>query len=241
MGQAGRTAILVDPPLAGSTNMTIDQDMLQCAEASEYPVTLLRLYSWEEPTVSIGYHQGVEDSFNWEYCRARGIPVVRRPTGGRAVLHADELTYSVVSNDPGQYPIGSLDHTYLAIAKCLQMGFSMLGIATELAVGSRDTEVELKGAGKPPCFASASRHELLCEGRKLAGSAQRRLKRSFLQHGSIPLSLDATLMAAALGVNQDLILRTTISLSEAAGREVVFRELAEALRAAFSQAWATTT
>jgi lipoate-protein ligase A len=237
--QRNRSFVLVDPPLSGAANMAIDQDLLNCAEASDYPVTFLRLYAWERPTVSIGYNQRPEQSFDWDYCHLHAVPVVRRPTGGRAVLHAGELTYAVASSDPGLYPLDSVDRTYLALAKTLQSGLARLGIDAELAIGSREPAPERTAGVKPPCFASASRHELLVHGRKVVGSAQRRLRRSFLQHGSIPLRLNTRFTAAVLGVSEELILRTTTSVSDAAGRDVLFEEVAEALAEAFRENWAT--
>jgi len=227
--------LTIDPPHSGLRNMEIDLALLQDAEQQPEPSTFVRFYRWDVPTVSLGHYQRAEQAADLRYCEAHGIPVVRRPTGGRAVLHAAELTYTVVSSDPRFFPLHSLDLTYLTIAKALQGGLTRLGIASELAPGSRETGRVSAAGVKAPCFASASRHELLVGGRKIAGSAQRRLKRSFLQHGSIPLDLDVPTMAGALGVSEQLIAGTTISVSEAAGRAVSFAELADALKEGFAE------
>ncbi len=215
--------------------MQIDECRLKDAEEQFAPTTFLRFYQWDTPTVSLGRYQRPELGANLQYCQDNGIPVVRRPTGGRAVLHGRELTYSVVSNDRRFFPLHSLDLTYQGIARALQYGLGRLGITSQLAPGLRPTLRLSAGKAKLPCFASASRHELLVEGRKIAGSAQRRLRRSFLQHGSIPLEIDVEAMALALGVSEQLIAKTMISVSEAAGRPVSFNELAAALEEGFAR------
>ncbi len=215
--------------------MQVDRMLLEEAELEAEARSFLRFYRWDVPTVSIGHHQQPERAADVAYCAANHIPVVRRPTGGRAVLHDCELTYAVVSNDHRFFPLGSLDRTYLVIAQALQKGLGRLGICSDLAAGGREIGSSARVDLKHPCFASASRHELLVGGRKIAGSAQRRLKRAFLQHGSIPLELDVPVMARALGVSEQLIAASTTSVSEAAGRKVEFEELAAALQAGFEE------
>ena len=142
--------------------------------------------SWDVPTVSIGHHQQAERAADTRYCAEHGIPVVRRPTGGRAVLHDCELTYAVVSNDRRLFPPGRLDQTYLVVARALQTGLGRFGFGRAGRRRQGDRAV-IRGRGKSllrlGVAARAARR-----GRKIAGSAQRRLKRSFLQHGSIPLN-----------------------------------------------------
>ncbi len=218
--------------------MQIDRGLLDEAEQEAEARTFLRFYRWDVPTVSIGHYQAPERAADPAYCAANRIPVVRRPTGGRAVLHDCELTYAVVSNDRRFFPLQSLDQTYLVIARALQCGLARLGVCSQLAAGGREIASPGRTNLKHPCFASASRHELLVGSRKIAGSAQRRLKRSFLQHGSIPLELNVPAMAGALGVSEQLIAHSVISVSEAAGRPVSFDELAEALEAGFEEVFA---
>ncbi len=231
----------VDPAQAGSINMQVDRALLDEAEQEAEARSFLRFYRWDVPTVSIGNHQQPERAADVAYCAANHIPVVRRPTGGRAVLHDRELTYAVVSNDSRFFPLDSLDQTYLIIARALQGGLARLGVCSNLAAGGREIGSVARIDLKNPCFASASRHELLVGGRKIAGSAQRRLKRSFLQHGSIPLELDVPVMAGALGVSEQLIAASTISVSAAAGREVGFEELAAALKEGFEEVFGVRT
>jgi len=227
--------IIVDGPLPGLVNMEVDSNLLSSAEANPLPQTVVRLYSWEKPTVSIGRHQAPEKAVNLSVCAELEVPVVARPTGGRAVLHDVELTYAVVSNDEARFPISGLQPSYLAIAKILAAGLGKLGICCELAPGVRETASSFRTEVKNPCFASASRHELLVRGRKVAGSAQRRLRRSFLQHGSIPLRLDCERMARILGSQPSLLQNSMTCIEEAVARPVSLAELTEAMRSAFEE------
>ena len=225
----------VDPPRSGTENMRIDLALLNNLEKCSERMTFLRFYDWETPTVSLGKHQKADGAVDCSYCRQSAIPVVHRPTGGRAVLHDCELTYAVVSNDPKCFPLSSIRETYRLIAMSLQEGMGGLGIVTQLAGSSRKNRSLSGQQLEDPCFVSPSYCELLYEERKIVGSAQRRLRRSFLQHGSIPLQVNHATMAASLGVSEELLRRSVVSLSEALGRVVARRTLCEALQAGFEQ------
>lgn len=230
---------IVDLSRSGAESMEIDEALLQRTEESSKTNTILRFYPWKEPTVSLGKHQKLEESVELSYCRLHAIPVVRRPTGGRAVFHSEELTYALVSNDSRHFPLHSVQATYRTIAGALKRGLEQLGIVVELAGGARGESLRSL-APRKPCFVSASRCELLSQGRKITGSAQRRLSRSFLQHGSIPLRIDYPVMASALGVNEHLLKTTVISVSAAAGCEVSFHRCCEALRSGFEETFRVT-
>ncbi|MBE0566775.1 MAG: lipoate--protein ligase family protein [Krumholzibacteria bacterium] len=172
-----RLRVLADGALPGAANMARDRDLLAAYRPGDDPV--LRIYRWDPPAVTIGYNQQVDD-FDADGVRAAGWDVVRRPTGGRAILHADELTYAVVGTSPGPLFGDSLHDVYLTINRALVAFLAGLGIAAEIAEGeSRD---EARGL---VCFRSAGRYEIAVAGRKLVGSAQRRTGGCFLQHGSI--------------------------------------------------------
>jgi lipoate-protein ligase A len=225
-----KPAYLIDPPQSGPINMAADWKWLQHAESSASPLTMVRFYGWDSPTISLGKHQTPARAVNLEYCRCRQIPIVHRPTGGRAVLHDRELTYAIVSNDRLLFPFTGISETYSFAAQILADGLAQIGV--EVQVASRTHEFTQSLHDKP-CFASTTRHELLHRTRKIAGSAQRRLKRSFLQHGSIPLEIDYHLMSRVLGVEEQLLRTQMTSVSEAAKRTVEFGELAEVLKSAF--------
>ena len=188
--------LILDPALDGATNMAIDGELLAAIESSTEPRTVLRFYSWIRPTISYGRSQPKAKAVNIEFCRKAGIDVVRRPTGGRVVLHDDELTYAVISNDPSYFSVDSIYETYKRISEALSQGYRSLGVETVLAADTRLTSRQKDGSSYP-CFASPSRYELMVEGRKILGSAQRRLRRSFLQHGSMPISCNRLLLAHA--------------------------------------------
>lgn len=217
--------------------MEVDLALLEEVEAATLPMTRVRVYRWDRPTVSLGRHQTAEKAADLSYCGEKGIPVVWRPTGGRAVFHGDELTYAVISNDASTFPVGDVTASYRVIAAVLAGALRDLGIDVELASGKGATRPLKRGCSQPPCFLSASRFELVHQGRKLAGSAQRRLRRSFLQHGSMPLRLDYTAMAGALRAEESSLRLSLVSVSEAAGREVGFEALAEALHRSFEAAF----
>ncbi|MFO7654538.1 MAG: biotin/lipoate A/B protein ligase family protein [Candidatus Krumholzibacteriia bacterium] len=157
--------------------MARDRALLERQRRGDPPV--LRLYRWSPPAVSIGYHQDQAD-FPLERARVLGWDVVRRPTGGRAILHAEELTYAVVAGSPSPLFGSSLHSSYARINEALLAFLSDLGIAGEISSG--ESRAEARGT---VCFQSAGQYEVRVGGRKLVGSAQRRSERAFLQHGSI--------------------------------------------------------
>jgi len=221
---------LLHSPRPGIVNMEVDRRLLERVETSPCQCTLVRFYRWERPTVSLGSHQRTERALNHRHCLEQGIPWVHRPTGGRAVFHADELTYAVVSNDPFHFPLHSLQQTHRKISLALRRGLQLLGIETTLAArSSRPPDSSPTGSQKP-CFTAPCFHEVVQGSRKIVGSAQRKLKRSFLQHGAIPLTIDYPNMAGALGVNPDLLRSKALSVSAAAGRPIAFETLSRALR-----------
>ena len=188
--------LILDGALAGETNMAIDGDLLASVQADPEPRTVLRLYSWAAPTISLGRNQKIDRAVDMEFCRAEGLDVVHRPTGGRAVLHDDEVTYAVVSNDPTDFDGGTVYGTYRRISEALAEGYRRLGADVALAPDTRRLGASGNGADYP-CFVSPSRYELMVGGRKVAGSAQRRLGRGFLQHGSLPITCNRALLARA--------------------------------------------
>ena len=163
------------------TNMATDEWLLRRSEG-----LFVRLYGWQPAAVSVGYGQNPAQELNLEKLTADGIDVVRRLTGGRAVLHAEELTYSVCGDIGGIFGT-TLAQTYEIIASALRSSLLNLKIPVELEKGG-SSDMRVKNGVSLPCFASTSRWEITLEGRKLVGSAQRREKNRFLQHGSILLS-----------------------------------------------------
>ena len=229
----------------GATNMAVDEAILEGVDRGSSPPTL-RVYAWEPPTVSTGHSQKASVELDLEACRKRGFGVVRRPTGGRAVLHAGELTYSVVGRS-GEPPLGgTIAESYEAIANGLLLGLEELGVRAELAA----VAAAPRGRGEvaPPCFVSAGRFEIVVAGRKLRGSAQRRSGAAVLQHGSLLTDGTHVQLADVLRVRKEAdraaIRRTLVSkttnLAAILSRSLEFEELACAMRVGFERAWGIT-
>ncbi len=171
-------------PCDAAYNMALDE-AIAFAVRKGRTLPTLRVYGWEVPSVSIGSFQGIPD-INREYCAGSNIPVVRRPTGGRAILHGDELTYGFSSGNEGPFSKGLLE-TYRLISTALQSGLEMAGVR---AVIKREREPGRNLTRSPLCFQSTSYGEISFDRKKLIGSAQKRWPDGFLQQGSIPYSLD---------------------------------------------------
>jgi lipoate-protein ligase A len=172
---------IVDEPRSPRWNMAVDNAILNAVVLGRSRPTL-RFYRWSRPAVTLGFHQKIDRVLDVAAVKRAGIEVVVRPTGGRAVLHGDDLTYSIAlpRDTVAAYGITEL---YKLLSEALREGFRQMGIEVELARGNRG---EL-GPGPQPCFASTARYELVVGGKKLVGSAQRRYRGGVLQQGSIPL------------------------------------------------------
>ncbi len=190
-----RWTLISEPAAArGAWNMAVDETLFRRAEEDAASEPVLRLYTWSPACLSLGHHQGFREACDPDYCAARGFDVVRRPTGGKAVLHDDEVTYSVVGRmDRPPFSGLSLIETYGLIAEALADGLRRLGL--EVALSQRAGSVS--PAGGAPCFLVPSEKEITVDGRKVVGSAQRRGQRAFLQHGAVPLHLDYEALALA--------------------------------------------
>ena len=162
--------------------MQRDAQLLETLGATDPAV--LCFYTWKRPTISLGWMQRASELLDLAACKRDGVDVVQRPTGGRAILHEDEVTYSFVGTTACPPFDAGLQATHLLLAECLQRGLAILGVDAELSRPSSDPQRRLI---RQPCFSSAGRAELMVHGRKLLGSAQRRSKNAFLQHGSLLL------------------------------------------------------
>lgn len=193
--------VIEDSPRAGAENMGVDEAILLAHAAGKVPPTL-RFYRWNPPAVSLGYFQDYLTEVDAAACRRLGVDIVRRTTGGRAVLHDKEVTYSViVSMD--QLP-GTVAETYLRLAGGLVLGLRDLGVDAVLAP-ERGAPGGTGDAGSPggACFEVPSSYEIVAGGKKVVGSAQVRRQGAILQHGSILLELDAALLARVLGLGSE--------------------------------------
>ncbi len=188
-----RWRLLKDPPMEGASNMARDEAILRNFVVGDSLPTL-RLYSWSSPTISIGYAQKADRFLALE----RALPVVRRLTGGRAVLHDMELTYSIVAPTSNSRFNGGIDAAYRLIGGAIVDALKVLGVNAEIVRPSSEARSRGKKRDEA-CFNSHSRYEITLEGRKLSGSAQRRFGDLFLQHGSILMGLDVELTEMVFG------------------------------------------
>jgi lipoyl(octanoyl) transferase len=173
-----------------SFNMALDEALLDWHSEGRIP-PVIRFYGWEPATLSIGYFQKVEKEIDLEAVKAHGLGFVRRPTGGRGVLHEHELTYSVIVSENHPEMPKTVTEAYRVISEGILKGFHQLGLEAYFAVPRTDEERSaLKNPRSAVCFDAPSWYELVVEGRKVAGSAQTRQKGVILQHGSILLDLD---------------------------------------------------
>src|SRR2546425_3513024 len=161
--------LIIDGTLDGAANMAVDAALLGEVERFPGARTVVRFYGWRRPTVSLGRNQKVENAVDVDYCRVSGIDIVHRPTGGRAVLHDDELTYAVISNDSFYFG-DTIYGNYRRGFQALFLGYNDLGIAARLFPDSRKTDV-LDNRIDPPRFLSPPRSQLIVDGRHIVGRA----------------------------------------------------------------------
>lgn len=204
-------------PLPGTTNMAVDEYLFLSLPAT--PHTVLRFYTWRVPTVSLGRGQDIARALDLDACRQLGVEVVRRITGGKLVLHHQEITYSLCSNDLSIFP-DTLSGSYRLISLGLMEGLKALGLLPELASSTEKSY----SRGSLPCFAQPAQNEVTVGGRKIIGSAQRRWGSRFLQHGSIPLKPQGDLLRRITRLEATAVPLKMTSLEEALGRPVSFAE-----------------
>jgi lipoate-protein ligase A len=219
-------------------NMAIDEAIFRFHQRKDVPPTL-RFYGWKSPTVSLGYFQDVEKEVDVEACRRKHIPVVRRPTGGKAVLHEGDVTYAVVGSDSSPLFPADIPGTYRTISHCIAGGLALLGIEAEMEGNSRAPDGD---SLKASCFSSPSRYELLVKNRKICGSAQVRSRGVFLQHGSILMDFDpfktCDIMLPRSGDYERQVLRmkqSVTSVSEHTDRAVDVVAVCRALMTGFEK------
>ncbi|MFD1032676.1 lipoate--protein ligase family protein [Metaplanococcus flavidus] len=165
-------------------NMAMDEALLNWHSRGDIP-PVLRFYSWSPAGISVGFFQKVKDNIDIENAEKYGIPLVRRQTGGKAVFHDQELTYSILISEAHPVMPKTVKEAYLILSKGLIEGYRFLGVEAELA-----HPVRKRLSRSAVCFEEPSWYELTVKGKKAAGSAQTRKKGVILQHGSIPLNMD---------------------------------------------------
>jgi len=172
-------------PLDGPSNMALDEALLSCFDP-RHSLPVLRLYGWDPPALSVGRYQDAGAALDLELCRADGIPVVRRMTGGGIILHARELTYSIVCSPEQAGQASGVKDGFRRLCGFLLGGYRRLGLEAGFASDLTPAGERL-GQRTAFCFAGKEEFDVLVAGRKIGGNAQRRMRGVILQHGSIPL------------------------------------------------------
>ena len=227
--------LIVDATRDGPMNMAIDEAILEAVGRGEVPPTL-RLYQWEPACLSVGYAQRIAD-VDMARIEERGWHLVRRMTGGRAILHTDELTYSVAL--PESHPLagGSIVDSYRRLSSALLVALNQIGLSAHA-----DKRAAGAAAAGPVCFEVPSDYEIAAGGKKLIGSAQVRKQNAALQHGSLPLHGDVSRICDALvfqdeTARQDArsrVLGRATTLADALGQPVNWDRVARAVCTAFA-------
>lgn len=228
--------LIVDTFHDGFMNMSRDESIMHAVGAGWQPPTL-RLYGWHPYCLSLGYGQRIAD-VDFDRLWEQGWGMVRRPTGGKAILHADELTYSVSLAEEDPIARGGILPTYLRISEALYLAMAQLELSVQAM--SPDTPTDSIGA---VCFEVPSKYEITWAGKKLIGSAQLRRHQAVLQHGTLPLYGDITRICEVLAyadegqralARQQVAQRAT-TLTEALGVSVAWQTVAESFAVAFAQ------
>jgi lipoate-protein ligase A len=223
-------------PRTGAWNMALDAAIMDAVAEGWVPPTL-RFYQWAPPCLSLGKRQPL-DGVDLASCRADGVDVVRRPTGGFAILHTDELTYSIATRPDDARAEGAILDAYRSLSQGLLAGLQRLGLP------ARMNPVHPSASASAACFESPSAYEIVVGERKLIGSAQTRPSGRVLQHGSLPLHGDIGRVARYLAFTAEdertaltaHLRARAITLRDALGRPIGYEEAVAALRAGFAAA-----
>lgn len=217
------------------TNMAIDEAIArEQVEGSNLPT--LRLYGWSPASFSLGYFQKIGQVLNVGECKKRNLDFVRRFTGGEIIFHDQELTYSISCAQENLSLGGLVKEDFKKLSAFILYAYKALGLAAEYFSDSTKYSLSENIAG-PLCFSSKEDYDIIIAGKKIGGSAQRRIKNTIFQHGSIPLKLDLDSIRPLLKGNTLEVEKKVVSLGQALGREVSFQELSDKLIEGFEQVY----
>ncbi|QRN83419.1 lipoate--protein ligase family protein [Chloroflexota bacterium] len=229
--------LIEDSPTKGALNMAVDEAILESVYTGDSLPTL-RLYAWEPACLSLGHVQAFAE-VNTEALKQNGWDVVRRPTGGRAILHVDELTYSVIAPKSEPRVSGGVLESYLRLSQALLQALKLLGLSPEANENKPVTDPKKPN---PVCFEVPSNYEITVGGKKLIGSAQARRNEGILQHGALPLHGDLTRIISALKFRDDAardrasdrLLAHATTVESVLGTAPTWQQAGEAFKQAFS-------
>ncbi|WP_368652522.1 biotin/lipoate A/B protein ligase family protein [Ornithinibacillus sp. 4-3] len=220
-------------------NMALDEALIKWHSNGDIP-PVLRFYGWSKPTLSVGRFQKVEKSINFATIEQNDCQFVRRLTGGSAVLHDDELTYSIVVSEDKPYIAESVLEAYYTLSKGIMAGFKILNIPVESFLH----EERKKKERTEVCFERASDYEMLVDGKKLSGHAQTRVQGVLMQHGSLPFTMDTELLFNLFNYPSDRVrdrqrkgfYEKAITMNEASENNITYEQAAKAFEEGFKQA-----
>jgi lipoyl(octanoyl) transferase len=236
--------LIQTPPTCGAWNMALDEALLEgMAENKATPI--LRLYAWEPACLSLGYAQPFQDVDMAALAR-NGWDIVRRPTGGRAILHTDELTYAVIAPHSEPRLAGGVLESYQRLSAALLDALHRIQVpaaAQTEAFTLPENQPTNRNAKGPVCFEVPSNYEITVDGRKLIGSAQARRREGVLQHGTLPLFGDLKRILSVLVFENETerqaaarrLLSRAATVADSLGVVISWETAAQAMRAAFQE------
>src|SRR5690625_5106646 len=221
-----------------ATNMAIDEALLTWLSEEKIPPTI-RFYGWKKPSLTIGHFQNAEKTIDFTGIKKHGCDFVRRLTGGSAVLHDDELTYSVIVSETHPKIPHSINKAYYILSQGLLEGYRLLGIEADFAIPER----ELLRERSAVCFEKPAIYEMIVDGKKISGNAQTRKNGVLLQHGSIPMSFDADMLFDLFKFSSDRVrerqrkafVKKAISINEITNKKHTYSNLTEAFLTGFKE------
>ena len=223
-----RWRLLVQPGLPGYKQMAIDEALYLLADS---PV--LRFYTWQKPTLSLGFFQEYKRVVRESFLMHNNIDVVRRITGGRAVLHQFEVTYALAGPLKDHFANKSLQETYRLIAEALNAGLKALGVPESFFSQDASRPEAMRESRLPQCFVAVSRYEIAQDARKIIGSAQKRSRDRFVQHGSILLDFNVAYQNGCILNSDSQIEKKVAPLKPMLGRDISLAEVVKHFTGAF--------
>lgn len=231
-------------PCSPSYNMALDEALMDWHSEGIIP-PIIRFYQWNPATLSIGYFQQVERDIDIQAVREQGLGFVRRPTGGRAVLHEHELTYSIIVSEKHPEIPKTVTEAYRILSEGLLKGFQNLGMDAYFSVPDTvEKQENLKKPKSAVCFDAPSWYELVVEGKKIAGSAQTRQKGVILQHGAILLDLDQEKLLTVFKFETEeakekmrlKLPKKTVAINDLVNEPITISQCVQAFKSGFEEA-----
>ena len=222
-------------------NMAFDEAVIKTVE-SDNSLSVVRVYGWTPWAISIGYSQNAEKDFNLNKIKQSGYEFVRRTTGGRAVLHANEITYSVIAGINNPQLGNNLHNAYRSIGSAILKSLQYAGFNDLLLEKSKASDSSTRNTVAKPCFSSTARYEIIWKGKKVVGSAQKRTRTTIQQHGAILLGDEYLNITDFMNLNEEQkkqhkndLYRNAVSLSAFTGKKVSYNRISEVFIKGFEE------